>query len=192
MWTHREDEDVKRYMMDMDRCASWRECSEGGSWMTWRLARMHKIVLAAKSEEQLRGVATKLDEGRILHKLWVRGSWGVSDPPFHSYGAAQVEQPEGCATCLATKVRRAGSFNEGWRLHAGEHHCFVCPPALPPTPPPPPSHCSHTRGRPSGPCCAASSCSSRASNAAAKGCRLAQPGRAHSIVRRDSQNRSQK
>ena len=45
---------------------------------------MHKIVLAAESENALRGCASALEDAQIPFKLW-------------------VEQPEGVPTCIATK-----------------------------------------------------------------------------------------
>jgi peptidyl-tRNA hydrolase len=44
---------------------------------------MHKVVLEATGDVQLRDVAQKLEEAGILHKLW-------------------IEQPENFVTCLAT------------------------------------------------------------------------------------------
>ena len=44
---------------------------------------MHKVVLEANGDAQLRDVAQKLEEAGILHKLW-------------------IEQPEDFVTCLAT------------------------------------------------------------------------------------------
>jgi len=48
------------------------------------LDRMHKVVLEAPDESSLRQLAVTLETNRIDHKLW-------------------VEQPENCATCLASK-----------------------------------------------------------------------------------------
>ena len=45
---------------------------------------MHKVVLEAGSEAELRKVADKLTEAAIDHKLW-------------------IEQPENYPTCLAVK-----------------------------------------------------------------------------------------
>ena len=45
---------------------------------------MHKVVLEVKGETQLRALAEKLTQAGVAHKLW-------------------IEQPEGVATCLATK-----------------------------------------------------------------------------------------
>ena len=45
---------------------------------------MHKVVLEAGSEAELRKVADKLTEAAIDHKLW-------------------IEQPENFPTCLAVK-----------------------------------------------------------------------------------------
>jgi peptidyl-tRNA hydrolase len=44
---------------------------------------MHKVVLEATDEAQIRGIAQKLEEAGIIHKLW-------------------IEQPEDFVTCLAT------------------------------------------------------------------------------------------
>ncbi|PIK50033.1 putative peptidyl-tRNA hydrolase PTRHD1 isoform X1 [Apostichopus japonicus] len=61
---YKEDENVVTYTADLDN--------------------MHKVVLEAKNEESLRGLAEKLHEGNVDHKLW-------------------IEQPENYATCLAVK-----------------------------------------------------------------------------------------
>lgn len=53
-----------------------------------------QVVLEVKSEAQLRNLAGKLAAAGVAHKLW-------------------VEQPEGFATCLATKP---------YRRSAGGHH----------------------------------------------------------------------
>lgn len=45
---------------------------------------MHKIVLEAANEAELKNLSEKLKEQKIDHKLW-------------------IEQPENYATCLATK-----------------------------------------------------------------------------------------
>jgi peptidyl-tRNA hydrolase len=44
---------------------------------------MHKVVLEATGDAQIRDIAQKLEEAGILHKLW-------------------IEQPEDFVTCLAT------------------------------------------------------------------------------------------
>lgn len=65
---------------------------------------MHKIVLAAKNEAQLRKVAGSLQDAGIAHKLWVRAADAVGAAPPNA-PLRQVEQPENFATCIATKVR---------------------------------------------------------------------------------------
>lgn len=61
---YRDDENVVQYTSDLDN--------------------MHKVVLEAKNEGDLRTLSDKLSEGSIHHKLW-------------------IEQPEDYATCLAAK-----------------------------------------------------------------------------------------
>lgn len=65
LWMSREEEYTRAY------------CSEDN------LDHMHKAVLEAKSETQLRNLSEKLSKEGIQHKLW-------------------IEQPENYATCLAT------------------------------------------------------------------------------------------
>lgn len=64
VWGSREDAETQAYLADVDN--------------------MHKIVTAALSEEDVRGVADKLAAAGVGHKLW-------------------VEQPEGIPTAVATK-----------------------------------------------------------------------------------------
>ncbi len=52
LWLFREDADTQAYLAELDH--------------------MHKCVLAAKDEAQLRAVADSLASGGIAHKLWVR------------------------------------------------------------------------------------------------------------------------
>lgn len=61
---HYSDEVTQAYLADLDN--------------------MHKVVLEAKGEAELRALASKLEEGGVQHKLW-------------------IEQPEDVPTCLATK-----------------------------------------------------------------------------------------
>lgn len=48
------------------------------------LDNMRKVVLEAENEDSLRELSSKLNEGGVLHKLW-------------------IEQPENIATCIAVK-----------------------------------------------------------------------------------------
>ncbi|KAK3921718.1 Putative peptidyl-tRNA hydrolase PTRHD1 [Frankliniella fusca] len=61
---HHDDEHMKAYLSDLDN--------------------MRKVVLEADSEVSLRELSVKLEEGGVLHKLW-------------------VEQPENIPTCIAVK-----------------------------------------------------------------------------------------
>merc|ERR1712226_943121 len=62
--TATSDEHTQAYLADLDN--------------------MHKVVLEARTVEELRGMAAKLEEGGVQHKLW-------------------IEQPEDVPTCLAVK-----------------------------------------------------------------------------------------
>ena len=64
VWLNKEDAVTLDYLSNLDR--------------------MHKIIVAAESEQAVRDTALALDTAGIPHKLW-------------------IEQPEGIATCLATK-----------------------------------------------------------------------------------------
>ena len=56
---------------------------------------MHKVVLEAGSEAELRKVADKLTEAAIDHKLW-------------------IEQPENFPTCLAVKPYQKEVLTNQW------------------------------------------------------------------------------
>ncbi|XP_038051459.1 putative peptidyl-tRNA hydrolase PTRHD1 [Patiria miniata] len=60
----REDENVHLYTSNLDN--------------------MHKVVLEAQNEDNLRTLSAELTSARIDHTLW-------------------IEQPENCATCIAVK-----------------------------------------------------------------------------------------
>ena len=64
IWVHRDDGDVQSYLSDMPH--------------------MHKVVKECKGEAQLRALAQKLEDGGIVHHLW-------------------IEQPENIPTALALK-----------------------------------------------------------------------------------------
>ncbi|XP_071499445.1 putative peptidyl-tRNA hydrolase PTRHD1 [Diadema antillarum] len=64
MHLFRDDDNVLKYTADLDN--------------------MHKVILEAKSEEDVKNLSEKLTEHSVDHKLW-------------------IEQPENFATCLAVK-----------------------------------------------------------------------------------------
>lgn len=93
LWSHRDDELVRQYLDDADKYGPASTAASPTAPVRSRrrlpAARsMHKIVLAAKNEAQLRTVAGSLQEAGIGHKLWVRPpprpgpAAGMSRPPL--------------------------------------------------------------------------------------------------------------